>query len=201
MLPGSHARAILWGILGEIFGGSWDVCGNSPHRPEGASCAFVCLWAYVSDGEVGLALRWVRPCLYFRSVWWGMAGPILRVCLLLALGSCSLSCARVRGRPAIARVCLPVNLRVRCGVGPALASLLGMGRVTGSASVLNPGGAGGPCLLWRPLLLLRPQRTPCRLSPSQCTRASAIDASCVSACLLALGSRSLSLSFSLTLSL
>ena len=134
--------------LGHPWGDLWWVLGRLrqfPSPPRGCLvCPSVCLWAYVSDGEVGLALRWVRPCLYFRSVWWRMAGPILRVCLLLTLGSCSLSCARVRGRPAIARVCLPVNLRVRCGVGPALASLLRVGRVTGGASVRNLGGRAAP---------------------------------------------------------
>ena len=50
-----------------------------------------------------------------------------------------------------------------------------------------PGDALGPCLLCSPLLILRPHRTPCRLTPSHCTRASAIKASCVSVCLQSRG--------------
>ena len=50
-----------------------------------------------------------------------------------------------------------------------------------------PGDALGPCLLCSPLLILRPHRTPCRLTPSHCTRASAIKTSCVSVCLQSRG--------------
>ena len=89
MLPGSHARAILWGILGEIFGGSWDVCGDSPHRPGGGSCVLLsasgrmslivrlALLLHASLAAVGAAL----PLLPLRVV--GDGRPDL-ACLLAA---------------------------------------------------------------------------------------------------------------------
>ena len=101
-------------------------------------------------------------------------------------GKCPGRCLGVPQRfvPGDARVYLndfPTIFRGRPGKSPDLHEFPGIAQ----------GDARGPAFA------LRPQRTPCRLTPSRCTRASAIEPSCVSACLLALGSCALSLSLSL----